>query len=370
MFSDRNDASVAATSLRGRASAPVRQRHVPAARVRLLVLGLAVFGLVTAGCRREEITIYTVPKDKPRPSPTMAERSARSRPLPMLSWVLPNDWKQAAAGQLSMATFSITGAGGEQAEVTITPLGNLGGRDVEIVNMWREQLGLDPLSREQVENQFEPVTVAGESGRMFQIEGTTTRGKSQIPARILTAVVHRSDASWFYKLAGDASLVEEQKPAFVQFLRTLRIQESSENESADGNSKPAFNWQMPASWTQLPAGEMQVAKFAVPAQGTAKAEVFVSRFPSDTGGTLANVNRWRKQLGLGEVQESELGSMVSGLDPANPEARLVDLSHNDRRLLGAIVPRAGIYWFYKLVGDAKAVAPERDAFIRFAQSTP
>ncbi|HXJ59595.1 MAG TPA: hypothetical protein VNU68_23365 [Verrucomicrobiae bacterium] len=368
MFSEQN--GVSAVAVRSGAPASAHVARAPGAGLRILALGWTALALLAAGCRREAIAVYTVPKDKARPS-AMAQSSPRVQPQPMLSWVLPADWKQKAAGQLNVATFSISGAGGEQAEVTITPLTNLSGRDVEIVNMWRERVGLDPLSREQVETQFEPVTVAGESGRMFQIDGTTKLGKEQnAAARIVTVVVHRPDASWFYKLAGDASLVEEQKPAFLQFLRTLRIQESSETESADGSAKPSFNWQMPAHWTEMPAGQMQVAKFAVPDRGTGKAEVSVSRFPTDTGGTLANVNRWRKQLGLGEVQENELASIVSVLDPANPEARLVDLTHDDRRLLGAIVPRAGIYWFYKLVGDAKAVAPEREAFIQFARSTP
>jgi hypothetical protein len=33
-----------------------------------------------------------------------------------------------------------------------------------------------------------------------------------------------------------------------------------------------------------------------------KAEVTVSAFPGDTGGLLANLNRWRGQIGLEPVQ--------------------------------------------------------------------
>ena len=38
--------------------------------------------------------------------------------------------------------------------------------------------------------------------------------------------------------------------------------------------------------------------------------------------------------------------------------------------LASIVPRDGGYWFYKLVGDAEAVAPEKEAFVAFAKSQP
>ena len=62
--------------------------------------------------------------------------------------------------------------------------------------------------------------------------------------------------------------------------------------------------------------------------------------------------------------------LVSSLDPANPEAKLVDMTNANKRLVGAIVPRGGRYWFYKLLGDAEAVAPEKEAFIAFAKTAP
>ena len=126
----------------------------------------------------------------------------------------------------------------------------------------------------------------------------------------------------------------------------------------------------PEQWKEIPAGQMQVAKFAVPERGGARAEVFVSVFPNDTGGALANVNRWRKQIGLADVPPSELPRMVSPLDPAQPEAILVDMTNSSKRLLGAIVPREGRYWFYKLLGDAAAVSPEKDAFVAFVKTQP
>src|SRR4029434_10635893 len=93
-------------------------------------------------------------------------------------------------------------------------------------------------------------------------------------------------------------------------------------------------------------GEMQVAKFSVPPSGNAKAEVAVSIFPSDTGGTLQNVNRWRRQLNLPEIDESGLNTVVSALDPNLANAVLVDLRNDPKRTLGAIVPRNGRWVFY------------------------
>ena len=142
--------------------------------------------------------------------------------------------------------------------------------------------------------------------------------------------------------------------------------------NAPAPSAPApsqFKWTVPSDWTEAKPGPMQQARFAVPEKDGAQAEVAVSVFPSDTGGTLQNVNRWRAQLGLMPVTESGLANLVAPLSAA-PDAVLVDLSNNDKRMLAAIVPRDGIWWFYKLTGGAPAVANAREAFIGFVSSTP
>jgi hypothetical protein len=115
---------------------------------------------------------------------------------------------------------------------------------------------------------------------------------------------------------------------------------------------------------------MQVAKFAVPDQGDAKAEVAVSVFASDTGGTLGNVNRWRGQLGLPPVDGPGLAELVKPIPGAPDGAIVADLENNGRQLIGAIVPRQGQWFFYKLLGQSAAVAPAKPAFLQFAQSPP
>jgi len=329
-----------------------RAFSTPRGCVKWCLLLLFVTGF---GCQREEILVYTVPKEK--------------RDGPHITWTLPKGWQETSAGQMSVASFSIKGSGDSEAQVTITPLTRLAGRDAEIVNMWREQVGQEPLSREEAAKQFQTITVGGEPGNLFEISGTPRDGASA--ARIVTAMVHRSDKSWFYKLQGDASLVEAQKPVFIEFLKSVRINDAFvPQKAAPERAQIRPNWTVPGQWRELSPGEMQMAKFAVPQRGSAKAEVSVSMFPNDTGGTLANVNRWRRQIGLPEVETGDLASIVSPLDPSTPDAILVDMKSDSKRMLGAIVPRGGSYWFYKLVGDAEAVAPEKESFLVFVKSQP
>ena len=326
----------------------------------------AVAAVCLGGCKREEIRVYSVAKEASAPAPdtpTPAANAAR----PQLAYTLPAGWQDAGANAMSLANFRIKTDAGE-ASVNITPLGSMAGQEGMIVNMWREQVGQPALAEGELASALTPVEVGGEKGQLFEITGTR-EGQT---VHIVTAFAHRDGASWFYKLQGPEAVVAAQKPAFTEFLKTVRIKAGSAAAAETADSAPAaseFKWKVPEGWQTLPAGQMQVAKFAVPAHDGAKAEVFVSVFPSESGGALANVNRWRKQLGLDAVDDEGLKALVSPIDAA-PGAILVDLKNDPRALLGAIVPRDGRWWFYKLMGDAPAVNAEREAFVRFVQTAP
>jgi hypothetical protein len=339
-----------------------------------IVLLACVFAL--AGCRREEIRVYTAPKDPPPRRQEAAhgpndghdhgdEGTTAARPRPELSWKLPEGWRESAPGRMSVATFSIT-SGAQEAQVTVTPLPMLAGKDAMVVNMWREQVGLAPLSNDVIMAQLQDVVVGSDNGKMFEVAGQN----GEAPLRIVTAIVHRPDASWFYKLSGDAALVEAQKPAFVEFLKSVRLKEPATAEAPPAGETGKPKWEVPSGWKQIAPGQMQVARFVVPQQNGVGGEVFVSVFPNDTGGTLANINRWQRQLKLPETDEKSLASLAAPLDAAIPNSVLVDMANNNQRMLGAIVPRGGQWWFYKLLGDSAVVGAERENFIRFAKSTP
>jgi hypothetical protein len=115
---------------------------------------------------------------------------------------------------------------------------------------------------------------------------------------------------------------------------------------------------------------MQVAKFKVPEKDGGKAEVAISIFPSDTGGVASNVKRWRGQIGLPEGDDAAATAAAKPLEGAPEGAVLIELQNEGRALTGAIVPRDGKWWFYKMMGDQPAVAAARDAFVKFAQAQP
>ena len=337
--------------------------------VRNVVTAGALVAVLTA-CDEPKITSYRVAKeqaatttDDPHAGHAHAETPApRSRPK--ITWTLPAGWRETAAGQVNLAAFNIQSADGKDAQVTVAALPFLAGRETDIVNLWRGQLGLSELTPEQAREQLRDLQINNEQAKLFELSS----GDSAKPDKIVTVMIHRPGASWFYKLSGDTTTVEAQRAAFLDFIKSVKLDESAPSEEAPARTSvaaSAFEKLAPKEWKPLPAGQMQLAKFEVPEVQGGKAQVSVSMFDNDTGGTLANVNRWRRQIGLGEITAAQLSEVTSPLDAKRPDSLLINLTNNDQQILGAIVPRGGQWFFYKLMGTTPAVAAQKEAFVRF-----
>ncbi len=99
----------------------------------------------------------------------------------------------------------------------------------------------------------------------------------------------------------------------------------------------------------------------------------MSQLAGDGGGLLANINRWRAQLGQTPLTEDDLAKLPT-IDVSGTKATLADITGTDARsgkparLIGVVLPLGGQTWFYKLMGDAAVVAQQKDALIKFVQS--
>ncbi len=145
------------------------------------------------------------------------------------------------------------------------------------------------------------------------------------------------------------------------------------NTAVDTATGPALAWTAPEGWQAGPERPMRKATLLVPgAEGAAGGELAVTAFPGDVGGNLANVNRWRQQLGLPPIGEAELGAALQHIDVGSLHVDVVELAGpggaSAQRVLGAIVPYAGATWFFKLTGPDALVARERERFLGFVRS--
>jgi len=349
--------------------------------------------VLVSGCGREDVKVYRVAKESAEPSGTLGQLPAGHPEVaakPQLTWELPAGWMAAKPGEFRVASFNIKGENGKQADVGVFPLPGGAGGDFANVNRWRGQVGLESVTAQELKELAQSVEIAGQPADLYDLSGKSTG--SDDPTRILAAIQHRDGTAWFFKMTGDDQLVAQQKAAFIKFLKSVKLEQPQmaglppSHPPIDGSSlsrpmsaaatssvaKP--HWQVPAGWSETPGGQFLVAKFNITGKGGAQAAVNVSSSTGDGGGLLANVNRWRQQLGLSPVDETELSKSANPLDVAGGKATLVEMSGTDARtgqparVVGAIVSQSGQTWFYKLMGDAKIVENQRETFTQFVQT--
>jgi hypothetical protein len=363
----------------------------------MLFLALAV---VLSGCGKSDVQVYQVPKEDKAPPTASAglphghpevSGAASKAQQPTLTWTVPQGWEQAPAGDMRLASFRVNGKNGKTADVSIIPLPGMAGGDLNNVNRWRGQVGLGPLTEADLATAGMSVQIEGQSAQMYDQAGENAGSGEK--TRILGAILRREGVAWFFKMTGDDELVAQEKPAFVKLLESLKfnvaeqpglppshppVQAASTSPTAapgsGQGSASSPEWQVPAGWQESAAGQFLAAKFVINAETNAQATVNVSVSSGDGGGWAGNVNRWRKQLGLGELADAELKNATTALETGAGRASVVDISGTDARsgqkarLIGAMVPRGSQTWFYKLMGNDRVVAREKDAFTRFIQT--
>ena len=132
----------------------------------------------------------------------------------------------------------------------------------------------------------------------------------------------------------------------------------------------SLRWALPKGWTETrSAGGMRYATVKPSAQG--KIEVSVTVFPGPAGGELANVNRWRNQIGLPPVDEAALAKDRKALKSPAGSLAVFDYTGEGKektRMVAAILFAGGNSWFVKMVGDAGPVAASRADFIRLLET--
>lgn len=125
----------------------------------------------------------------------------------------------------------------------------------------------------------------------------------------------------------------------------------------------------PAGWSAKDPGAMRKGSWSVDGPG-GPADLAVTAFPGDVGGRVANINRWRSQLGLPPGDAEMLDAVVRASVGATA-GEVVDIRSADgAQATVAIIARKGeTSWFLKLTGPAATVAAARPAFLAFAAAT-
>jgi hypothetical protein len=367
-------------------------------RTACLLLAGILSGL--CACSRDRaITSYRIPKEEEEAQAPAADSAAPSGPAG-IRWTVPSGWQQQPASGMRQGSFRVPDAGGAAADVSVVSFPGTGGDDLANINRWRSQLNLPAVAPADLTGQLQGMTAAAGSFVIADLAGTAGEEGA---ARILGAWLRQPDRVWFFKMMGPARVVGAQRGAFTAFLQSVNFANRAagepallaQNDSSQANTNdlppasagpaplPAqaaraipmdsvpvrteqgasLLWTAPADWRTGPGNAMRRGSYS--ADG---AEVAITAFPGDVGGSLANVNRWRGQAGLAEVDEAGLGQVTTALESNGLHFLVADASGGASPIVAALVPWNGGTWFFKLTGPAEAVARAKPAFISFLRT--
>jgi len=342
--------------------------------IRVLAIGI----LLVAACDREEpVARYQAPRDNPFPAAT-AVAGTESAPvaggLEHMHWTLPANWKLLPEKK-PMRYATLVASGENSLEVAISLLGGAAGGLLANVNRWGvQQMGLDPVDESTISNVVTEVDLA--DGVQAHVVDLTSAGDD--PRRMLVAVIPRPGTTWFMKAFDNTAAVTEHEETLLAIIRSVHFAAAptaaaptapaAPGRSASANVRNA-RWQAPGGWKKLPAGQMGLAAFAIATEGE-PLKVTVSRFPGNVGGLLANLNRWRGQVGLEPVARSE-DQPVKALKVGGEDGLMIHLTgagDDPAGLVVVLVRQGGRTWFFKMNGRATSVAKHLTAFQAFVES--
>ncbi len=244
-----------------------------------------------------------------------------------LEWKLPEGWQRLPGNQMRYATLVLDGQPALELSVSSLPTRpdlTPGEQVVMNVNRWRGQLSLPSIKEEDLAQHSEKLTING-------------------------SVVY-----WI-------NIVGRPKPRPAAMAPPPR-QAAPAGEKADPASGPTYT--KPEGWTEGPPNGFAAVSLQA-LDGDSKVAITVT---SAGGETIGNVNRWRGQLKLEPVSDSELKTSSKKVLIGNLSGDLFEMSNEGKTIFGAIVENRGRTWFIKLMGNTGLAERERLRFEAFLKS--
>lgn len=300
-------------------------------------------------------------------------------PPSTLVWDTPPGWTELAPSAMRNANFRV--AGDARAECYLTLLSGEAGGLAANINRWRTQMS-QPLAGADAIAAMPRAQFFGQEAVLVDITGAfggMSGGSPQPGYRLVGLLLVEPAGSAFLKMVGPESVIGPHIDAFHTLARSFRSKgepprPAPETDTPNTSSTASgIAWTMPSEWKRAPERATRAVSFFV--GGDESVECYVTILGGDAGGALANVNRWRGQMGQAEITAQELAGLpripmlggegiVAQIDSAAREQS----GALDTRMLGAVGELAGRAVFVKLTGPRTLVESERDAFVAFCSS--
>ncbi|MGJ8644603.1 MAG: hypothetical protein ACSHX9_14430 [Luteolibacter sp.] len=144
---------------------------------------------------------------------------------------------------------------------------------------------------------------------------------------------------------------EESTPTTVVSTPSLDL--------AQPKTAGSLRWQALEGWQEETPGQFQAALYKL----SEKVNVSVSSLPGEAGGESANVNRWRRQVGLDAVED--VGGRILGVEGDGISAKWFEIIGESNSIIAAIISLPAETWFFKLNAPTGEIEPRKEEFMAF-----
>ncbi len=316
---------------------------------------------------------------------------------PDFTFELPDGWTELPPSQFRQVNFGV--AGSDDTQCYLTVLDGDGGGLAANVNRWRGQMQLEPLDDEALaalpmgELLGSPATVFDATGTFAGMGGEGNAKGS----RMIGLLAFTGAKSLFFKIVGPGSVVAAQKASFEGLAASLTDAHAGHNHGpagagtmaqantpapaapmpsgADATTGDGLSWDAPQGWQVTAPRPMRLVNYAV--GGGDDNQCYISILGGDGGGSLANINRWRQQMGQSTFGVDEFAAL-DRIPMLDGSALMVEIEGSftgmgtdaldEALMLGVIRELPERTVFVKMIGDRDALALERDSFLEFCQS--
>ena len=337
-------------------------------RWKIVALAMAV---LSAGCSKPNVRIYNVPKD----GLSIASNGIEEAPEE-IRWVKPDSWESLPGTALRKGNFRFMNENGEFASIYLSAHPDPSNGLRSVMNDWLHSLGKPPVGVGDFLEAARSLKIGGRDAlELFHVaDADELSGVSSFRGvSILSA-----NWSWEIVITGPLPLVESQSEEFDSFLRSINFERpANDHVSNDQSSESQFVYTIPEGWEEVDHSKFTVASFLIQKEGLPDANVSISWFPGEAGGIHANVNRWRRQIGLKEWIPREIDRAKRIRAFGNRTFSIFDLrsyqSENmdktSERILAAMTYDGQGTWFIKLRGEPFVVETQSRKFFSFLEKS-
>ena len=199
----------------------------------LTAIVAASAALLAAGCRRDEVTHYRVPKES---SPTFTRMAgsaeggagggaglndvgAPPKPGGKLRWKLPKGWTESGSDASGMRYASLKPPVEGKVDVSVVVLPGPAGGELANVNRWRGQIGLPPIDEAALTSSRKAVKTSAGTVNVYDFTSEGT-----VKSRTIAGLTEKEGSTWFVKMSGDAGPVAKAQPDFLRLLESLHFE--------------------------------------------------------------------------------------------------------------------------------------------------